>query len=77
MERTGPTILYLVGIVYLWYFEHGKPPLDVSIARSLAPWYRSKTDPAFEDMLGAVRREIISAEDLSSDPLQDWVMEQV
>ena len=75
-ERTVPTIMYLVGLVYLWYFEHGNPGRDVAIARSLAPWYTRKTTPSFADILMALRLELMQSEELSAHPVDTWVMQQ-
>ncbi len=55
-------------IVVLWYFKHGNPKMDVSIARNQAPWDTKKSHPSLADMLAAVRREIW-AERLSRNPL--------
>lgn len=75
-ERTVPVIMYLVGLVYLWYFQHGNPNRDVAIARSLAPWYTQKKMPSFADILMALRLELMQAEGLSAHPVDNWVMQQ-
>jgi hypothetical protein len=75
-ERTVPTILYLLGAIYLWYFEYGHPATDVAIARALAPWYLQKTEPAFADMLAALRRDLFKIGDFSMHPVENWVMRE-
>jgi len=75
-ERTVPAIMYLMGLVYLWYFEHGNPGRDVAIARSLAPWYTHKKTPSFADILMALRLELMQSEELSAHPVDTWVMQQ-
>ena len=46
-QRTAPLMLYIYGLIHLWYFEHGKPMEDVARARWLAPWYTKKRAPSF------------------------------
>lgn len=77
VERTVPAILYLVGAVYLWYFKHGDAAADVALAKSQAPWYRQKKEPSFADMLAAVRRDLMSSGDLSTHPIEDYVMREI
>jgi hypothetical protein len=36
-------------------------PADVDDRRAAQPWYRTKTEPAFEDMLIKLRRTMIAA----------------
>jgi hypothetical protein len=38
-------------ITILWYALHGHHPDDVADRREAAPWYQSKTNPSFTDML--------------------------
>lgn len=76
MERTVPTILYMVGAIYLWYFEHGDPPADVARAKAVAPWSPHKAEPSFVDMLNAVRRDLLGAPELSTDPLEFRIMQE-
>lgn len=56
VERTAPFVGLLFTLVVLWYAEAGhRSRFDVW---PLRPWYRTKTDPSFEDMLWAARRAI-------------------
>jgi len=77
VERTAPVILYLLGTIYLWYFEHGDPATDVAIARAQAPWYRQKTEPCFADMLTALKRDLEVVDELPIDPVGTWVMQEL
>lgn len=57
----APLGLITYTFVHLWYFEHGKVRQDVGLARRIAPWYRTKAHPSFENILNAARREFWSA----------------
>jgi hypothetical protein len=58
VERTAPLIFLVHGLVIAWYLKHGNPLADVRRARRLRPWDTQKTEPAFGDMLRAMRRTI-------------------
>jgi len=52
VERTAPLAMLLYSLVVLWFAREGHRrwrPLD-------CPWYVSKTDPSFADMLATLRR---------------------
>jgi hypothetical protein len=52
VERTAPLAMLLYSLIVLWFAREGHRrwrPL-------LCPWYTSKTDPSFADMLGTLRR---------------------
>ena len=49
---------------------HGHHPADVEEHRARAPWYLSKTNPSFADMLAKLRRTII-ADQYSPGRLRD------
>ena len=53
-------LLTCAAVVVLWYLRSGKPREDVARARAAAPWYRTKTEPAFPDMARAARRQILA-----------------
>lgn len=76
VERTVPCVLYLYGLIHLWYFEHGDPKADVALARRLAPWYTQKRTPSFADVLDALRRHLISILEFSKDPVPTRVRQQ-
>ena len=44
-----------------WYARHGHDPSGIAARRAAGPWYTSKTEPAFEDMLIKLRRVMICA----------------
>ena len=60
-ERTVPLIFITYGIVLVWYLAHGQPAEDVARARRARPWDTAKREPAYADMLGALRRELWTA----------------
>jgi hypothetical protein len=76
VERTVPCLLYLHGLVYLWYFENGKPDQDVARARLQAPWYRHKREPSFADILDALRRDLTASPEFFMHPDESRVMQQ-
>lgn len=49
-------VAYALTIVH--YLAHGDADRDVERARAAAPWYTHKSNPSFNDMLAAIRREI-------------------
>jgi hypothetical protein len=53
VERTAPMALLLYDLIVLWYVEYAahRSPLRV------LPWYPTKRQPSFSDMLLALRRE--------------------
>ena len=59
IERTVPFQLLAYSLVVVWYRLHGDGAADVAARRHRQPWYRSKTDPAFSDMITALRRAVI------------------
>jgi hypothetical protein len=63
--RTVPFVLTTYAIVVLWYFANGNAREDVERVRRRAPWYRHKTQPAFGDMLAALRRHLWAERNIS------------
>ena len=61
VRRTVPFGLYCYTITVIWYTLHGHHPADASDHRAARPWYTTKTDPSFSDMLAKLRRVIIAA----------------
>jgi transposase len=61
VERTVPFALIVHTLVVLWYARHGHDQSGITARRAAEPWYRSKTEPAFEDMLTQLRRVMICA----------------
>lgn len=48
-------------MVITWYGLHGYHPDDITARRLAEPWYDTKTEPSFEDMLTKLRRTLIAA----------------
>jgi hypothetical protein len=61
VERTVPLAMLVHTLIIIWYARHGHDPADIDDRRSAQPWYRTKTEPAFEDMLIKLCRTIIAA----------------
>jgi len=61
VQRTVPFGMLTMSLVYCWYALHGHHPDDVTARRALSPWYTTKTEPSFADMLTTLRRTIIAA----------------
>ncbi|HEY1321740.1 MAG TPA: transposase [Streptosporangiaceae bacterium] len=61
VERTVPFGLLAQTLVVVWYARHGDHHATVADRRAAAPWYRSKTHPAYHDMLITLRRTLITA----------------
>ena len=57
-------------LVVLWYARHGHDPADITGRRAAQPWYQSKTEPAFEDMLTKLRHVLICARISGGSPAQ-------
>lgn len=61
VHRTVPFGLITQSIVVVWYTRHGHSPQDSHDRRAQAPWYRTKTQPAYHDMIVKLRRILIAA----------------
>jgi hypothetical protein len=59
VERTAPFVWAVYAIVILWYLGEDRWQRDVLEHRKRAPWYRTKATPSFEDMVEALRAEIL------------------
>jgi DDE superfamily endonuclease len=70
VERTVPFALLVHTLIVIWYARHGHDPADIDDRRASQPWYRTKTEPAFEDMLIKLRRTLIAARFSGSRPAQ-------
>ena len=62
VERTLPFQFLTMTLTIIWYAAHGHHPDIVAEHRARAPWYRTKTNPSFADMLAKLRRVIIAAQ---------------
>jgi DDE superfamily endonuclease len=70
VNRTWAFGMYVYTLVVLWYALYGHRSGIVADRRVHAPWYPSKTDPSFADMLTALRRTLIAARFMGSRPAQ-------
>jgi hypothetical protein len=61
VERTVPFGMLIQSLVILWYTLFGYHPEDIDARRAAEPWYGSKIEPCFEDMLTKLRKSIIAA----------------
>ena len=61
VERTVPFTLLIHTLIITWYARHGHDPAAITARRRSQPWYTTKTQPAFEDMLTQLRRTLITA----------------
>ena len=70
VERTVPFALLVHTLVITWYARHGHDPAGITERRQAQPWYASKTEPAFDDMLAQLRRVLIRARISGGSPAQ-------
>lgn len=70
VERTVPIGLITQSLVTIWHTQHGTRTGTVTTRRAEAPWYRTKTQPAYLDMLTELRRSMIAARILGDNPDQ-------
>lgn len=62
VQRTVPFGLYTYTMIIMWYVRHADPASDVAAHRARAPWYTTKTEVSFQDMVDALRHVIIAAQ---------------
>jgi hypothetical protein len=62
VERTVPFALFTQSIVIIWYHLAGHSPAIARDRRDRAPWYATKTCPAYTDMITKLRRVPIAAQ---------------
>jgi hypothetical protein len=48
-------------MVICWYALYGYDPADVTDRAIAEPWYTTKTEPSFEDMITKLRKTLIAA----------------
>src|SRR6266567_132097 len=70
VERTVPFAMLAHTLIMIWYARYGHDPADIDDRRAEQPWYRTKAEPAFEDMLIKLRRTLIAARFSGSRPAQ-------
>ncbi len=61
VRRSVPFALLCQTILVLWYTRTGDTTADITAHRTIAPWYRNKTNISLDDMLIAFRRARITA----------------
>jgi hypothetical protein len=61
VARTVAFGLITQSLVVTWYALHGHHPDTITERRRSAPWYQTKTDPAYQDMIIKLRRVLITA----------------
>lgn len=61
VRRMVPFGLLTQTLVIIWYALHGHEPGDIDHRRRATPWYTTKTEPSYEDMLIKLRRTLITA----------------
>jgi len=61
VERAVPFGLTVQSLVVVWYTGHGHSPAITADRQATAPWYRTKTRPAYRDMITKLRRVLIAA----------------
>jgi hypothetical protein len=68
VQRTVPIGLITQSLIIVWHTSHADG--DVTARRTEAPWYRSKTRPAYHDMITQLRRVMITAKYRGPSPDQ-------
>jgi hypothetical protein len=61
VTRTVPFGLITQALITIWYCLHGNHHEDVAHRQTEAPWYTTKTTPAYHDMITKLRRTLIAA----------------
>jgi hypothetical protein len=70
VTRTVPFAMITMSLVIVWYTLSGHHPADVTDRRRRQPWYTTKTEPSFEDMIAKLRRVLIAARFMPEQPHQ-------
>ena len=60
-RATVPFGMLVQSLVVIWYALHGYHPDDALARRLAQPWYQSKTEPSFENMITKLRKTLIVA----------------
>ena len=71
VERTVPFGFLVQSLVTIWYSTSGYAPADIDARRAAQPWYQSKHEPSFEDMIDKLRHELLKARFSRVDRGQD------
>jgi DDE superfamily endonuclease len=70
VDRTVPFGLITQSIVVIWYSQHGHTPDVAARRKAEAPWYTTKSQPAYHDMIIKLRRTLIAARFRGGRPSQ-------
>jgi hypothetical protein len=70
VHRTVPFGLITQSLVVTWYALNGYDRTDVAQRQAQAPWYTTKTTPAYLDMIIKLRRTLIAAKFRGGRPNQ-------
>jgi hypothetical protein len=62
VARTVPFGFLCQTLAQIWYARHGQSAHDVAARRAAAPWHHAKQTASTQDILAAVRRDIIRAQ---------------
>lgn len=68
VQRTVPIGLITQSLTITWHTLHGTT--DITHRRHEAPWYRTKTRPAYHDMITQLRHVMIAAKNHATNPDQ-------
>jgi len=68
VERTVPFGMLVHTLIIVWFTRYGHDPADIAGRRAAQPWYTTKEEPAFEDMLIKLRRVMIAARFSAKSP---------
>ena len=68
VHRTVPFGLLTQTLVVTWYATAGHHPDDTATRQAAAPWYTTKTQPAYHDMIIKLRRVLIAARFRATNP---------
>jgi hypothetical protein len=70
VERTVPFGMIIQSMVITWYALYGHDPADITDRAAAQPWYQTKTEPSFEDMILKLRKTIIATRFTTATPGQ-------
>ena len=74
--HTMAVALASYNLIVIWYFCHGDHKTDTARVQSEAPWYQHKTNPSFNDMVAAIRRDIWTSR-FSANPVFNRVCNKI
>lgn len=61
VQRAVPFGLIAYSLTVLWYTRSGHDPEQITDRRTRSRWYKTKSEPSFDDMVIKLRRVIIAA----------------